>query len=234
YFRKSKNGFEQKLVDAVFNQDSIENHDPMALQDFSISTDNFSLIFCAEGHDSENLKCYTYPSGAHVSIFDAVSKEVLSENLSTNILTGITRISHNQKFVVFTIGYNTTTIIDIEKKKLFKFENNEGYHRKFSPSDDLLLIDSDIIDLKNMNIVKSIITGSHVAIANKEFPIIAFMQARMLYVLNYETEEILFRDSFEGKFNGGCKLIQISGDGKYVSVIFRNEYRKYMIGGRSE
>ena len=110
---------------------------------------------------------------------------------------------------------------------------------RFSEDESVVLVGTGIgnliIDLETCEIIKNIGSlGSFRAIANKEFPIITCATDNEVYVVNYETEEVMLVEINGPKYPRHYRInnLQISGDGKMITAFHYKWYHKYKIGCR--
>ena len=164
-----------------------------------------------------------------------MSGEFIGKSVSfkAESFAGKTEFSWNDNFVYthsltdYGILYNI-----MDQKIVTKIQGYTGQH-VYSPNESIALLKGYVVDTQSGEKLKWIGTAARVAIADKDYPFVAFMDGDYLYVGNYETEEVIIKDKFTNKrYTGGCDKIQISGNGKEVSVVFRDMYRKYRVGGR--
>lgn len=112
---------------------------------------------------------------------------------------------------------------------------------RFSEDESVALVGTGVgnlvIDLGNIEIKHNLggLPGVTKDIANIGHPIIATITSNELYIVNYETDEVILSETVGPELRGSSSSathLQVSGDGKTISAFHRKWYRKYRIGGR--
>lgn len=180
----------------------------------------------------ENYK--SFPQGARIFFYDTNGELMNYHDLpDPNEITLPFKMSRSGKYVVARVGsqayiFKNGEIIFNEDVKLLGGIN-------FSEDESLAILGTHsgtlIIDLETAKVIKKgVIKGYNKCVANKGFPYISSISRNNLYIYNYEDMKIIFTDFIGTPVANGNDLLQISGDGKMISVVHDNFYRKYYAG----
>ncbi|MCK4957201.1 MAG: hypothetical protein KAS49_06155, partial [Candidatus Cloacimonetes bacterium] len=228
-----KNGIQTTIIDGLYNDESIQKKNWLELgsSNYLPSSGDKVVTFAFENIFKSKQR-YTYLDGGVIYIHDTKGNlletiQIIGTKKSNSCM------SYKGNYFFMNLDEKATLYNLNSGNKISTLNAPSTGQVVFSEDETIALIGGNVIDLEKEEIIKWISTGDKVAIADKGYPIVAFTQAYEFFVVDYEKEEILFREDLsDRKYHGPCHNIQISGDGKEVSVVFRDLYRKYRIGGR--
>lgn len=198
---------------------------------------NFAVL-ATENHYLGPEKYFTFPLGSRVFFYDENANLLKYYDIEgTREMSWPFKFSESGKYFIM---QSEPYMYLFKDNELILQKNVKGIGNiRFSEDESVVLvgtgIGSLIIDLDTCEIIKNIILyGGLKSIANIDNPIVACMGTNEVYVVNYETEEVILAEIIGPKYprHTGFNNLQISGDGKMITAFHHKWYRKYKIGGR--
>ena len=228
-----------KKVGPFYNDKSLQNLtqiDEYARMSALSLNGNFAVL-ATENQFSEPNKYFTFPLGSRVFLYDENANFIKSYDIEGVQMYWPAMFSESGKYFIMSAEPYMYLFKDSE---LVLKKNVKGIGNiRFSEDESVVLVGTGIgnliIDLKTCEIIKNIsLYGDFKSIANIEYPIIACIGMNEVYVVNYETEEVMLAEIIGPKFPTHYRInrLQISGDGKTITLFHYKWYRKYKIGGR--
>jgi len=227
-----------KKVGPFYNDESLKHliHGEYSRMSALSKNVNFAVL-ASENHYLGPEKYFTFPLGSRVFFYDEKANFLKSYDIEGVDLFWPAIFSESGKYFIMCAKPYMYLFKDTE---LVLKKNVKGLGSiRFSEDESVVLVGTGIgnliIDLKTCKTIKNIESlGSFRAIANKEFPIITCATDNEVYVVNYETEEVMLAEIIGPKYPTHYRInnLQISGDGKTITLFHHKWYRKYKIGGR--
>ncbi|MCF7913016.1 MAG: hypothetical protein K9M99_10840 [Candidatus Cloacimonetes bacterium] len=141
------------------------------------------------------------------------------------------KFSDNGRFLIMGIDENLCFFRDGEL--ILKKDVGRLGFAEFSEDQSMVIVTSRYvvmaIDTETGEIINSDCFAAPKGIANKGYPFNTGFTTYHPYVTNYESGEIMLVDEFK-RFDQSRLHMQLSGDGKMLSVAYNNQFRKYRIG----
>ena len=215
------------------------------LTNYSPYFNNNGLIACYVS-PMEEYTLAEYPLGARLFYFDNNTRVNSYIDIDGKDVCSRFGISNNKNYIIVKSytkrdDHNSYKIhIYKNDSKVIELDGNLSTY-EFSRDENIVLLNTIfedgsgcyIVDLEKGKVIKQIRgLSSQVAIADKGNPIIAFQDYNIVYVFNYETNELLLKKwiGITKKRFRGAGRIQISGDGKQVSVFEKQWFKNFQIG----
>lgn len=228
-----------KKVGPFYNDKSLKHLIPAEFARMSAlsKSSNFAVL-ASENHYLGPEKYFTFPLGSRVFFYDEKANFLKSYDIEgTREMSWPFKFSESGKYFIMQSEPYMYLFKDTD---LVLKKNVKGLGTiRFSEDESVVLVGTGIgnliIDLKTCKIIKNIsLYGGLKSIANISHPIIACMGMNEVYVVNYETEEVMLAEIIGPKYPTHYRInnLQISGDGKMVTLFHYKWYRKYKIGGR--
>jgi hypothetical protein len=198
---------------------------------------NFAVL-ATENRYTEPENYHSFPLGARVFFYDEQANFIKYYDIEGTNTPSPTVYSDSGRYFIMQCESYMYLFKDTEL--VLKEEVGGIGAVRFSEDESVALVGTGVgnlvIDLEHVEIINNVVLpGVTKAIANIGHPIIATMTNNELYVVNYETEEVILSETVGPKLLGGSTSathLEVSGDGKTISAFHRKWYRKYRIGGR--
>jgi len=195
-----------------------------------ISSNGKIAIIATEPRNVRSKNSYSFPLGCRVFFYSENGELLNAVDLEGTNLEWPYRFSDNGRFLIICIDDNLCFFRDNE----LVFKKDIGLGRvEFSEDQSMVFVTSRstaiAIDTETGEIINSSCFAAPKGIANKGYPFNTGFVSYRPYVINYETGEILLVDEFD-RCDQSRLNMQISGDGKMLSVVYNNQFRKYKIG----
>jgi hypothetical protein len=196
-------------------------------------------IAATENRNIEPENYHSFPLGARVFFYDERSNFIKSYDIEGTEIPSPNVYSDSGRYFIMQCESYMYLFKDTEL--VLKEEVGGIGAVRFSEDESVALVGTGVgnlvIDLENIEIKHNLggLPGVTKAIANIGHPIIATIISNRLYIVNYETEEVILSETVGPKLRGGSTSathLEVSGDGKTISAFHRKWYRKYRIGGR--
>lgn len=228
-----------KKVGHFYNEESLKHLIPGEYARMSaLSLNGNFAILASENHYLGLDKYFTFPLGSRVFFYDENANFIKSHDIEgTKEMCWPFKFSDSGKYFIM---QSEPYMYLFKDGELVMKEDVVGIGNiRFSEDESVLLVGTGvgslIIDLNTCKIIKNLrLYGGLKEIANIDYPIIACMGVNEVYVVNYETEEVMLTEIIGPKYPTHYRVnnLQISGDGETVTLFHYKWFRKYRLGGK--
>ena len=199
-----------------------------------LSNNGKLIVIATENRDILSEKYYSFPTGSRIFFYSENGELLKTYNLESTEIWWPYKFSKSGKY--FIIRNDPYMYLFKDTELVLKKNIERLINIIFSEDESVVFIGtkkgSFIMDPETGNIIKNTtFGGSEISIANRDCPIVTCIMENEVYVANYETGEVMLADVIQPRGDNRPK-IQISGDGKTISVVYNRFFRKYKIGGR--
>lgn len=192
------------------------------------------VVLATENRDIPSENYYSFPTGSRILFYSENGELLKTYNLEGTEIWWPYKFSKSGKY--FIMRNDPYMYLFKDTELLLKKDVRELLIIEFSEDESVVFIGtgkgSFIMGPETGDIIKNTtFGGSEISIANRDCPIVSCIMENEVYVANYETGEVMLSDVIQPR-GGNRPKIQISGDGKTISVAYNRFFRKYRIGGR--
>ena len=226
------NGIIKKLLEIKYDKQT----DFYYCKSTTAISNNGNFAICAgDNNEDKKKRYYSFPSGSRVFFYDKKGDFVTSYDIEGTDMSMIARYSNNGRY--FVMQNSGVMYVFRDAELVFKKDVKGLGYIYFSPDESLVLLGTGlgslIMELPSCKVIDNFsIVGSAKAIANKGFPYVACAEENELYVVNYQTGEVLLSEIIRPDYPRYISInrVQLSGDGKTLTAFHYEWYRKYKIG----